>query len=191
MYIAYVQQGPSSAPGDAVHLRGHSGDDRVGLGEEHSREGGGCRVRRGDEGELFVVAGLAGLEARGDVASAVDVEEDGVSGGLGAPAFVARGSWEALVLEAQGLPLALRGHEEPAEAEVGDGVAPLARRRDVAARRDLLGGPDLGRKRVIQRRFDLDVPRARVREPTFMLRDRAERCSLVQKSAKTSGNRPR
>ena len=34
---------------------------------------------------------------------------------------------------------------------------------------------DLGRKRVIQRRFNLAVPRARVPETTFMLRDRSER----------------
>ena len=33
----------------------------------------------------------------------------------------------------------------------------------------------LGSKRVIRRRFNLAVPRARVRETTFMLRDRSER----------------
>ena len=33
----------------------------------------------------------------------------------------------------------------------------------------------LGSKRVIQRSFNLDVPRARVRETTSMLRDRSER----------------
>ena len=50
---------------------------------------------------------------------------------------------------------------------------------------------DLGSKRVIQRRFDLALPRARVPKQTFTLRDRSERCSLVEKSAKTSGKRPR
>ena len=36
-------------------------------------------------------------------------------------------------------------------------------------------GWDQGRKRVIQRRFNVGVPRARVQETTFTLRDRSER----------------
>ena len=48
-----------------------------------------------------------------------------------------------------------------------------------------------GSKRVIQRRFNVSLPRARVTENTSTLRERSERRSLVQKSAETSGKRPR
>ena len=57
--------------------------------------------------------------------------------------------------------------ERAAELERAAGLeaALLARERAV----------DLGRKRVIQRRFNVAVPRARVRETTIILRDRSER----------------
>ena len=48
----------------------------------------------------------------------------------------------------------------------------------------------LGR-RVIQRRFNVGVPRARVPRKTCTRRDRFERRSLVQNSAEMSGKRPR
>ena len=48
-----------------------------------------------------------------------------------------------------------------------------------------------GSKRVIQRRFNVSVPRARVSETVPTLRERSERRSLVQKLAETSGKRPR
>jgi len=38
-----------------------------------------------------------------------------------------------------------------------------------------LNGDDLGSKMVIQRRFNVSVPRARVPEKTSTLRDRSER----------------
>jgi len=46
-------------------------------------------------------------------------------------------------------------------------------------------------KRVIRRRCDARVPRARVPGNTSMRRERFERRSLVRESAETSGNRPR
>ena len=45
----------------------------------------------------------------------------------------------------------------------------------------------LGGKRVIRRRFDVSVPRARVPETASALRERSERWSLVQEPAETSG----
>ena len=47
----------------------------------------------------------------------------------------------------------------------------LSRELDDAPRTD---EKDLGSTRVIQRRFNVAVPRARVRETTYMLRDRSE-----------------
>ena len=41
--------------------------------------------------------------------------------------------------------------------------------------RELREEEDLGRKRVIQRRFNVGVPLARVRETTLMLRNRSKR----------------
>ena len=60
----------------------------------------------------------------------------------------------------------------------------VRRRRDDAAARRAEGVAeaqaaalrvDLGRKRVIQRRFNVSVPRARVTRKTSTLRDRSER----------------
>jgi CTP synthase len=48
-----------------------------------------------------------------------------------------------------------------------------------------------GSKRVIQLRFNMSVPRARVPEKASTRRERSERWSLVQKLAETSGKRPR
>ena len=53
-----------------------------------------------------------------------------------------------------------------------DGVEGL---RDARARRPLRRRDDLGSTRVIQRRFNVSVPRARVPEKASTLRDRSER----------------
>ena len=53
------------------------------------------------------------------------------------------------------------------------GVDDEARALEEAERDAVVAG--LGSKRVIQRRFNLAVPRARVRETTLRLRDRSER----------------
>ena len=52
---------------------------------------------------------------------------------------------------------------------------PLLLRQDAVAPRDRQELPRLGRERVIQRRFNVGVPRARVPERTFTLRDRPKR----------------
>ena len=64
--------------------------------------------------------------------------------------------------------------------ELGRAAAPVerlagARSQELRDREVVVEVDGLGSKRVIQRRFNLAVPRARVREPTFMLRDRSER----------------
>ena len=46
---------------------------------------------------------------------------------------------------------------------------------DGEGKRDEHGRVDLGRTRVIQRRFNVSVPRARVPEKASTLRDRSER----------------
>ena len=51
-------------------------------------------------------------------------------------------------------------------------------------------GPRLGGKRVMQRRFNVSVPRARVPGKASTLRGRSKGRSPVQESAKTSGKRP-
>ena len=102
------------------------------------------------------------------------MDDDGVLDDADADEGLAEEVDEALVEDADDDALGPRGVRQGAEEVEGRPHAErLSHGRDEAHRRVVLRR--LGRKRVIRRRFNVDVPRARIPERTSTLRNRSER----------------